>query len=166
MINIKNNFLEIDIFNQIKKTIFDQGDQPFFPWYLQDYKVNKNDNHVQLTHVFYFKNEINSNYFDVIKPILNKLNIKNLVKIKANVTLKQNEIKPYGYHTDFNKPENEDMNTAIFYFHTTNGPTFFKDNPQVDCIENTMVAFPASLEHTGSTHTNNLFRGVLNINWR
>ena len=54
MINIKNNFLEIDIFNQIKKTIFDQGDQPFFPWYLQDYKVNKNDNHVQLTHVFLF----------------------------------------------------------------------------------------------------------------
>ena len=76
------------------------------------------------------------------------------------------DIFPYGYHTDQNILKDRPCGkTGVFYLHTTNGPTSFKEGQKVDCVENRMVIFPADMEHSGCTHTDNLLRGVINFNW-
>ena len=163
---IKDNFLHKDIFNNIKNTIFDADIENVFPWYLQDHKVVKGDNEVQLTHLFYQPHKPNSNFFDVLDPILSKLDVRALQSVKANCTFKTTKKRLYSYHVDINTPKNEPVGkTSIFYLHTTNGPTVFKTGKKINCVANRMVTFPTNVEHTGSTHTDNLLRGLININW-
>ena len=163
-IKIIDNFLNKTDFRNLKNNIFDQDKESVFPWFLQSFKVNKQDNQMQFTHVFYYNNSINSNYFNTLQPILNKIKVKALYRIKANITFKTNKVIPYEYHTDFN---NGDVvgKVGVFYLHTTNCPTFFKNGKKVNCVENRMVIFPSNIEHTGSTHTDSKIRGVINFNW-
>jgi hypothetical protein len=163
---IEDNFLDKDVFDSIKNTIFDGDSDIVFPWYMQNYKVTKEDNEMQLTHVFFLQHKANSNFFDVLFPIFNKLNVKALQKVKANCTFKTNKKRLYAYHIDTPASKNKMVGkTSIFYLHTTNGPTFFKTGKKVDCVANRMVTFPTNTKHTGSTHTDSLLRGVININW-
>jgi hypothetical protein len=121
---------------------------------------------VQLTHLFYQPHKPNSDFFDALNPILNKLNVRALQRVKANCTFKTTKKRLYAYHVDIDTPKNEPVGkTSIFYLHTTNGPTFFKTGKKINCVANRMVTFPTNLEHTGSTHTDNLLRGLININW-
>mgnify|MGYP003143653374 FL=1 len=163
---IKDNFLDKDTFNSIKSAIFDCNQDNLFPWFLQDHIAKKGNNEVQLAHVFYHEHLINSNYFSHLKPILKKLKVRALQRIKANITFKTNEVRLYKYHTDFKTPQNEAPGkTSIFYLHSTNGPTLFKNGKKVDCVENRIVTFPTNTYHSVSTHTDNLLRGVINFNW-
>jgi len=163
---IKDNFLDKNTFNSIKNTIFDSDQDSVFPWFLQNYKVKRGDNEMQLTHIFYSNYVINSNYFKSLRPILKKLKVRALQRIKANVTFKTNKIRLYKYHTDFKTLKNEAVGkTGLFYLHTTNGPSVFENGKKVDCVENRMVTFPTNMSHSGSTHTDSPFRGVINFNW-
>ena len=85
---IKDNFLDKDTFNSIKNAIFDCNQDNLFPWFLQDYKVNRGDKEVQLVHIFYYEHAINSNHFNYLKPILKKLKVRALRRIKVNITFK------------------------------------------------------------------------------
>ena len=169
---VKDNFLAKPDFNSIKDAIFDQDNilekesGSVFPWFLQVDKVDKGDNTMQLTHVFYYKHTINSKYFHTFNPVFKKLKVRALHRVKANVTMRTKKIILYRYHTDTKILKNEEIGkTGILYLHTTNGPTVFENGKKVDCVENRMVIFPANTKHTGSTHTDNLFRGVINFNW-
>jgi|TARA_R100000008_G_scaffold52519_1_gene31778 hypothetical protein len=171
---IEDNFLDKDIFDSIKNTIFDGKGNTMnrsysdvvFPWYMQNSKVTKEDNEMQLTHVFFRHHKVNSSFFDVLFPIFDKLNVKALHRVKANCTFKTNKKRLYEYHIDIPVSKNKMVGkTSIFYLHTTNGPTFFKIGKKVDCVANRMVTFPNNTQHTGSTHTDSLLRGVININW-
>ena len=87
-IKIIDNFLKKDVYLNIKKTI----DLNTFPWFLNvkvgsgvDIKDLKDKYNYQFTHVFFGNNDINSNYFNMLKPILDKLKVKALIRIKANL---------------------------------------------------------------------------------
>ena len=163
---IKDNFLDKSTFNSIKNTIFDAHINSTFPWFLQNYKVKKGDGEMQFTHLFFEDHVINSRYFKALIPLLKKLKVRALQRMKVNNTIKTNKIRLYRYHVDFKASKNEAVGkTGLFYLHTTNGPTFFKNSKKVDCVENRMVIFPSDMRHTGSTHTDHLCRGVININW-
>jgi len=155
---IINNFLKETEFNKIKLGITDQ----FFPWYLQDGVVTPKDNHTQFCHTFYApKLYVNSPYFNLIVPILEKLKIKSLIRIKANLICKNSKIIEHGYHTDFDY----NNTTAIFYINTNNGYTKFKNKKICKSEENKLVYFDSNLEHTGSTCTDEEYRIVLNLNY-
>ena len=161
---IKNNFLDKNTFNSIKNTIFDANST--FPWFLQNSKVDKGDGEMQFTHLFFENHVINSDYFKALIPLLKKLKVRALQRMKVNNTIKTNKIRLYRYHVDFDTSKNEAVGkTSLFYFHTTNGPTVFKNGKKVDCVENRMVTFPTDMSHSGSTHTDSPFRGVINFNW-
>ena len=70
-----------------------------FPWYFNKYTINKqtasdNLNDFQLTHSFYDDSGeygyIGSEYFDLMKPIIRKLNSRCLLRIKANLIIRFN----------------------------------------------------------------------------
>ena len=115
----------------------------------------------QYTHIFFNNNKINSNHFYLIEPFLSLLNIKSIVRIKLNLTTKENIIRKFDLHTDVPF----DCNTAIFYLNTNNGKTIFEIGKEIESFENRIVVFPSNLKHTGTTHTDTNYRMVLNLNY-
>ena len=55
--------------------------------------------------------------------------------------------------------------TAILYINTNNGITIFETGEEIKSEENKIVMFPSNLKHTGTTHTDEKVRVVLNINY-
>ena len=113
--------------------------------------------------MFYSKSKKQSDKVELIKPILKQLFVKEVIKAKLNLTLKEDIIRPFEYHTDIDYIK---CNTAILYINTNNGKTLFKDKGDVESIENRLVIFPSDLLHTGTTHTDKKYRIVLNINYK
>lgn len=152
-----DNFLSKNNFNELKNTLLND----FFPWYFCDGKVFKNDGDFQFTHVFFEHNKINSVSFELLKNLMLYLNVKALVKIKANLTLKEKTFKQFKFHTDCDV----NCNTAVFYLNTNNGKTIFKNKKEIESVENRILIFPSNLEHAGTSTTDTPYRMVLNLNY-
>jgi len=163
---IIDNFLPKDVFLPIQK--FLMGD--YFPWFFNEKTLpfkstDKFD--YQFVHSFYhLENGVGvvSN-FEIIEPILKKLDCFCLLRAKANLkTLypDSQEKQKNNYHSDFDK----DCTTAILYINTNNGYTIFKDTKQkIDCVANRLVKFDTKLEHDGISSNNSKQRVVINFNY-
>ena len=156
-IKIIDNFLNEDDLNNLKNQFLNYN----FPWYFQEGVVFEKDGDFQYTHTFFNNNKINSDYFDLLKPFLSLLNIKSIVRIKLNLTTKENTIRKFDLHTDVPFI----CNTAIFYLNNNNGKTVFNNKKEIESVENRIVIFPSNLEHMGTTHTDTNYRMVLNLNY-
>ena len=168
---VVDNFLPKEEFLAIKNLLLTNT----FPWYYQNSKVGY-DNDMQFTHVMYEANpkwqdaeakkltEIfwKNKFYVSVDPLLRKLNINALIRLKANVTFRENAIRPFTMHTD---NEYSTAMTAVYYINTTNGKTVFENDNEVLGIENRIVIFPAHMMHTGTSHTDEQTRTVLNINY-
>ena len=158
---IINNFLEKEDLSKIKSTLLNDV---YFPWYLQNGVSYNEDGNIQFTHVFYNEriNTTEQNFF-LLKPILDKLKIKKLLRIKANLVLKTHKLIQHDYHVDY--PDIV-CTTAIFYINTNNGYTIFKKNNKIiKSEENKFVFFKSNLEHAGTTCTDENLRAVINFNY-
>jgi len=133
-----------------------------FPWFMTWGVSNANDKNYQFTHTFYNDYEIKSSYFNLLNPILKILNPISIIKIKANLLIKENEIIKHGYHVD---TYSKNAKTAIFYVNTNNGFTEFKNKNISKSEENKLIIFNSQLEHTGTTCTDEFFRTVINFNY-
>ena len=167
MIKIKNNFLHKDDFKNLKDPMLG----PDFPWYYNNTKVDKESkddlNNYQLTHTF-FDGKINSNAYRLIEPVLQKLKVKELIRIKANLVPRTSRIHRFEKHTD------QDFNCkgAILYINSNNGCTIFEEgrrdgsNKHVTSKENRIVLFNANKNHQGTTCTNEKIRVLINFNYQ
>jgi hypothetical protein len=164
-IKIFDNFLEKNIFLELKNILFSDH----FPWYYNDYKSApfiEEDKHFQLIHNFYLNESgglVSSNFFNSIFPIIEKINLTSLVRVKANLTTKTSENYTYGFHTDVT--QQDFVKTGIFYLNSSNGGTIFKDGTIVECIENRFIYFPSKLVHSGISATDVKSRIVINFNY-
>ncbi len=161
MIKEINNFLSKEEFKSIEENILNN---PFFPWFPQTYKVFRNDGENQLTHMFYTENEPRSHFIKFLNPIVDKLNPLSLIRIKANMSYKENSIRQFLMHNDQVK-NFKDLKTAIFYLNTNNGKTIFENGKEVKSEKNKMIIFPNELKHCGTTHTDTSYRFIINFNW-
>jgi len=157
---VYNNFLPKEEFLEIKN--FMTGN--YFPWYAQNYTVNKTDNYFQLTHLFYNNCIINSDFFKILNVFLNKINPLCIIRIKANLLTKTEKIIEHEMHTDFQSDFTKKITTGIFYINTNNGYTKFK-NKKIESIENRYVCFDSNKLHTGTTCTDENYRIVINFNY-
>jgi len=153
---IIDNFLE----NQYLESLNDKIFSNTFPWYIG--KKVKSDS-FQFGHLIYSNNQVNSNTYDLVYPIFNKLNIKSLVKCKLNLTVREKTIFDYGYHIDTPFVD-KNCKTAILYLNTNNGKTVF-ESKKVDSVINRVVIFSSTLKHTATSLTDKPTRVVLNINY-
>lgn len=154
---IIDNFLDKEDFLKLQNFIV----KGKMPWYFGEV-ICKEEKHSQFYHIFYDYFTIYSNSFDLLYPIITKLNIKACIRIKANLLTRTDEIIEHGYHTDYNF---DNLKTAVFYCNTNNGYTKFKNGKKVESIENRIVCFDAKELHTGSTCTDEKTRVVININY-
>ena len=157
---IYKNFLSKKDFLNIKNNL----SSPFFPWFFSEGITMKEDGLYMFNHTFYTDSKINSNYFEILNPILNKINPFCLIRIKANLYVKTEKIIEHKKHID-SVSENAKIKTAVYYINTNNGYTFFENNQKVLSQENTYVEFDSHIMHGGTTCTNQLNRMMINFNY-
>lgn len=157
-IDIKDNLLDKETFNNLKNELLG----PWFPWSYNSYIVypSENLNNFQFTHCFYKDHRATSDYIEILSPIIELINPSAIVRIKANLLPKTEQIFLSELHVD---ADNFDGKTSIFYVNTNNGFTSFENGNKVDSQENRLVTFDSTLKHQGSTCTDQKVRVVINF---
>ena len=164
---IINNFLDKKTFDEIKNLMQSQG----FPWFLCD-KVSSNEkkgkDNYYFFHQFYGKPPIPggmpepmSGYFKALLPILNKLEVKSLIRVKANLYTYVGTQIEHGFHTD----KTFSHKGAIFSINSNNGYTLLEDGTKIESVENRILLFDPSTKHTSATCTDSVGRINININY-
>jgi len=161
-INIIPNFVENVNFKSLKKYIL----SPEISWGLNKVLfLNKDCGYHQLCSVVYDNHRIcNEHSFNMLLPLLNKLEIRALLRVKLNLLFKTNKIIEHGFHTDYTPPF-KGSKTSVFYVNSNNGYTKLKDGNIIKSEENKVVIFDGETEHTGTTCTDEEFRISININF-
>jgi len=177
MIEIIDNFLTDEEYNYLQDHLIGNGypneGRSIIPWYYNDAIdgpsfVEKNKQTYQFCHTFISFGEIQSYWFESVKVPLSKIlgNCYDVLRIKANLVPRTQEIIENSFHTDFASPFiDENYITSIFYVNTNNGYTLFEDGTKIDSIKNRLIKFPATLKHTGTTCTDEKIRVVINFNY-
>jgi len=159
-----DNFLDKEDFINLRHHMLVEK---FFPWYFQetkdkDFEVDEDLNQYQFIHTFFRDYQPFSNYFYLLGPLLKKLKVKSLIRIKANL----NPYSPKLYRGYFHNDNPYNSLTAVYYVNENNGYTLFeKNNKKVKSEENRIVIFDAKMKHTGTNTTNQKKRVVLNLNY-
>ena len=161
---VLDNYLETGYFNFLRNTIFDTN----FPWYLGfEGVIRKNDPHFQgkvMVHNFYNFHRptghlhSNPDFFD---PLLEKLKPNSLIRVKANLYFKTEKIQEFRFHKDFPFPHKG----AILCLNSNNGYTILNDGTKIDSVENRMILFNSSIDHAGSSCSDEGARVNININY-
>jgi hypothetical protein len=115
----------------------------------------------QFTHTMYMSGRVQSPIFDALAPILDKLNTKAIIRVKANLIPLAEQIIEHDMHMDFPY----DAKTAIFYVNSNNGYTKFETGQKVQSVGNRAVVFPMQIKHCGTTCTDSKIRVVINVNY-
>jgi hypothetical protein len=163
---IIDNVLDKSILEIIQKKMLHDED---FPWYYNDSVVYKggddgdHDYNFQFIHNFY-NYTAKSNFYGLLKPIIEYIEPAALTRIKANLTPRTSEQICHSPHIDF---EDYPGKTAVFYINSNNGMTVLDGEGyvEVESVENRMVVFDTSTLHSGWTQTDEKVRCVLNINF-
>lgn len=155
-----DNFLSKELFDSLQKTILGKH----FDWYYNDhidYELETNKG-FQFIHFFLNTNGGGSS-FNVVEPILNIIKPVSILRIKANLLTRTNDIIINQFHKDFNNKNK--LTTAIYYINTCNGYTLFRDGTKIKSVSNRFVFFDSNLEHTGTSCTDENIRVVINFNY-
>jgi len=120
-----------------------------FPWYYQTNvaALKEGGNHYYLSHAFYGRHTANSTYLKELTPLLDKLDIKALIRVKGNFYPSTEKIKEHPLHTDYTYPHK----SILYSINTNNGYTQFKNGKKINSVANRVIKFDASNEHQSST---------------
>ena len=172
MFEVIDNFLSQEDFLTIKNTFFPQdlNNPNNFSWNYQKGIVRDpelgptgyEEHDWMYNRPLYSSSDglrFDKHYF-IVKPIINKLKIKKLFDVRANLLVPTPTHIYHEFHTDRKIPHR----VALFYVTDCNGFTVLKDTTKVECIENRLLIFDGSIEHRSVTSTDNL-RCTININY-
>tara|TARA_R100001369_G_scaffold91886_1_gene134570 strand:+ start:94 stop:591 length:498 start_codon:yes stop_codon:yes gene_type:complete len=158
---IKDNFLNQTDFENLKNTIMGED----FPWYFQEqfFWCHMFFGERYVVHNKFFNNlsSFNSPYKILLDPFLNKLKIKALIRLKANLYPNQGKMIEHQNHTDFPFKHKG----AVFSLNTCDGFTALKDGTKIQSVANRILLFDASQPHRSSTSSNTKVRCNINVNY-
>ena len=186
MIKIIDDFLDNEEFIKIESIFFTQSenrsylseesDKKDFPWYFRNStsyspKQEKNIDTItnyQFVHSFYASHQCLSPYYDNLVPIFQKLEVKALLRCKANMQMRTEKIVERQLHQDRPNgcdPDKDPYTIAVYYLNTNDGYTKFEDGRKVESVANRMAIFSPKLKHASTSCTNQKRRLVLNMNY-
>jgi hypothetical protein len=161
MHKIIDNVLSKEEFENIKNSILN----PNFPWNLTPVVTNENEN-LPIQASYYFTHEFWSGFntepqAQVFTPLLNIMECKAIIRIKANVYPPTETIVHHDNHCDYEFSHKG----AIFYLNTNNGLTVLEDKTEVQSLENRLLLFDASRSHHSTTCSDDKCRVNINFNY-
>jgi hypothetical protein len=158
---IIDNFLPKENFIKIKELILGKD----FPWFYYSnisFKKESNGRLFYMTHLLYNNNQPNSSSYNFLKEnLLNFMDIKSLIRVKANFYPNQSMKEINEMHVDYDFKHKG----AIFSINTNNGGTLLKDGTKIDSVENRILFFDPSIEHDSENCTDQKVRVNININY-
>ena len=158
-VKVIDNFLSEYQWKNIKSEVMSTN--PQFPWYYNDDICYENDGLFQFTHTFYNAHDQSKSYFyPLLDACQEKLGVKKIIRIKANLNTRTVFHRKTGWHTDF-----PDITTAVYYINTNNGYTEFNDGTKIESVENRMIKFSSDTFHRGVTCTDEQTRVLINFNY-
>ena len=163
---IEDNFLEQTAFNELQAFMMETD----LSWFYNSYIVDENveEKNFQFTHTFYRYNTPQSSHYPKMLPIIDKLGLHSIAKIKSNLLTRTSNIVKHTFHIDMPNMSKEKLKhwtTSIFYMNSNNGYTEFEDGTKVESIANRMVIFSSNLKHRGTSCTDEKTRVVINFNY-
>ena len=157
------------IYSVLKKEEHENIENKFisnnFPWFYSAHQ-SSTDNNSYLFHHFYSNNQITSNFYYLILPIIEIIKPVSLINIRANLVINRNKVIKSAYHYDKFNNNALDHQTLIYYVNTNNGYTEFENKNKVNCIANSMIIFKANNKHRGCSQTDSDYKSVININFK
>ena len=159
---IIDNFLPKEKFKSIQDVIMSNK----FNWFYHPdvaYPYQKDNGTLfYFTHLFYDMDIPLSPFFDFLNEnLISKIDIKSLIRVKANLYPNQNVKKTNGFHSDYNYPHKG----AIFYINTNNGKTLLDEKIKIDSVENRLLLFNSHKPHDSENCTDEKVRVNININY-
>lgn len=150
MIKIIDNCISLEQQNNIIKELLQNN---LFPWFFQpDITGSKNQKRPGLSHYFVLKNNSNSKYLDIIKPIINPHTKNSIIQCRSFLQFPLN-LKKYG--TDYDSPHKDlsfPHTVYLYYVIDSDGDTLFlKDSKIIKRItpkQGRLVIFNGDIEHT------------------
>ena len=164
-VQIFNNFLDQEVFLEIKKFIM----SPRCQWRYVNYIAHKDgrDNDGYFVHSFKdchpqtFEDRYpESPHFPLIAKILDKIQYQNILRIRSSLYPRRDVQKPDPFHIDYNFPHR----VCIFYVNTNNGYTMFENGEKIPSVENQLATFDGSEKHCSVVQTDTPARYIVNIN--
>ena len=160
-----DNLLPENVFYNLRDYIL-SGD---FPWNFFNYVSNPEnkktgkepENSFYFLHSFYRDYGIDSRHIEILKPLIEYINPKSLIMIKANLYPKSNKLIEHGSHVD----QQFNHKGFIYYLNTNNGYTKLEDGTKIKSIENRGLFFNSSLPHQSTNCTDLNVRVNLNFNY-
>ena len=160
-----DNFLEPEDFKILTDDILSTNSGfSVFPWYAQQGVTvtdGRNNDHWNLIHSFYQNYEIQSGFFKHLSDVIDKLQIKSLIRIKANLYPKTDKIIEHDFHADFDFSHK----SGLYSLNTNNGFTIMEDEEKIESVANRMIIFDASKLHKSTTCTDENFRANIVFNY-
>ena len=161
MHKIIDNALPQEDFENIKNFMLN----PNFPWNLTPVVTDCKEN-LPMTASYYFTHLFWSGFdiepqSQVFTPVLNLLECKAIIRIKANLYPSTDNIVYQLEHIDYEFPHRG----AIFYLNTNNGLTILQNNIKIESIENRLLLFDQSVPHNSTTCTDDKCRVNVNFNF-
>lgn len=155
-----DNFLEESYFNKLAELLNSEE----ISWYTTKDITGRGQTFGNLyyqTHMFYIDHEIMSSFFNELRPLYGRLDVKSLIRVKANLFPAKEKLSEHGWHTDYEYYNK----TALLYINTTDGYTKFEDGTKVDSIKNRVLIFDSNTPHLSTNCTNDWSRLNININY-
>ena len=155
-----DNFLEKEDYLSIKHMMLD--DWKNFPWFYTPSVASLDDYDIYFVHTFQEKQfNLQSPTLNNLTPILKKMNITDLWRVKGNLFPNQNKFIEHNSHIDYDEPHQ----AAIYYINTNDGYTKLEDGTKVDSVANRLLLFNGSKHHSSTNCTNDKIRVNINFNY-
>tara|TARA_A100001391_G_scaffold6640_3_gene4272 strand:+ start:819 stop:1292 length:474 start_codon:yes stop_codon:yes gene_type:complete len=155
---IIDNFLSDYDFKKIKETFMSDN----FPYYFNNTVVDEKDTkNFYFVHTLYDQNVVNSDFFKIVDPLISKLNILFLRRIKVNCYTRTDKLIKHKPHKDLPMPHEG----AIFSLNTCNGGTYV-GKKFIKSVANRILLFDPSVSHSSTNCTDQQARFNININWK
>lgn len=157
------NFLHSEAFDKLANHVKSKE----FAWYARLGAVDEADEadkNPSFSNVLYHMYGPTSPSFDFVIPIIERLKVQGLFRIKANLDIVNSDkaLQPEAFHKDLDL-DGDILWVMILYLNDCNGATLFeKDNVPVKSKANRAIIFPASMRHSGCHQTDIPFRYVIN----
>ena len=135
-------------------------------WFYQPKMItsSSNDDRGFFSHALFHNNQITSDAYSLMAPLLEKLNAGPLINIRANLNIKSDKQYASEFHNDYTYDE---ALTAIYYLNKNNGYTEFddEDKTKVYSEPNKVAVFNCKLKHRMMSQTDVNRRILININF-
>lgn len=153
-----DNFLTEEVFQRY--SVLATNEIPVF--YQDGVGVEGKDSEYYFTHSFYNFHHKQSNFFDsLILPLLEKINLRALIRAQANFYPKTHKITEHEKHVD----QPFDHRVLILYVNTCNGFTRLAKDTVVKSVANRAIIFDGNIYHNSTTCTDEKMRRIINVNF-